>query len=292
MTTLTFLLPSRAEAARVKVLVLDSRKGNLGAQFKSIMSNIMPIIGKKAGDELVLEFLTEKKGFWAKVGDPSVTYIHTNDSEFLPKIKSMGFSPLVGIRLFNSQDDGLCLFVNKKTKAASVKDLMGKKATGYINPSAYYQITKFLGKTPDTFFSSYLPSRSGQDALFGLSLNQSDVAVSTKSNISYLKAANPGPLGKIKQVACFNIPNPIMPVFARTSYPKKKRDAMAQYLKNFTRDPQLKRYESLFKLLQLAFVTPDLKLYQSAENIMAEGRKRGWDKAHARWHLQTIGAPW
>lgn len=270
-----------------KVLIYDSRKGNLGAQFKSIMNDLLPVIGQRIGHPLTLDYVTERPQFFKDIVSPEVKLVHTMESEQMSVLAGKGYEPLVSVALFGSTDDNYCVYVNKTSSMKSLQDLKGKLVMGYLNPVSYFVLRKVLGVKPEAFFAAYKPSRSGQDSLYALSLGQVEAAISTKTNIYYLQIANPGPLKKIRQLTCLNYSNVIPPILVRREFPKDLKVKILKFMKNFRQEPAMKKYMGMFSMLRLEFKDPPAQILKMTTDLEIEAKKKGWDKDHAIWLKQS-----
>lgn len=277
------MLGAAQAGAANKVVILDTHKGNLGAQVKRIISDLMPVLGQRTGKPLELVFQTDRNLFLQAARSSDVSFAHTMELELLPQLRQLGYVPLASISLFGSADDSFCLFVPKTSSVKSTQDLAGKRVSGYPTPISYFVLRKVLGKRPERFFSSFRPIKSGQDGIYALSLGQSDAAISTRTNYFFLQIANPGPLKKVKMIQCLDFPNPFPPILVRQSVPSDQRANMFQFMQSFRQDPSMKKYLSMFNMVKMTFTTPNLQQFKKVEDLATEGKKKGWDADRIQW---------
>ncbi len=283
--TVALLAGAPARATEYVMGVLDEIGLQSTAQGKAIFADIIKTGNENGllGFTVNLQVYPTLAELQDAIGKNEVQLVYSSSRDaFVHLHRKNRTKPLGTPVYFGKTSVDNCLYVPKSSPVKTVADLRGSQGLTYPDRDLYYALWQHLGERPEGFFKALRVSPNPPSSAIALSLGQTDVAVIGAITMHFLKVTNPGPLKKIRKLACLE-PLVAAPVFAVGSMNPKDEKSFIHLLVNGPNEKGMERFRPILDQLGLSFVpgagvdyAPLLTLYNTAEN-------KGWDKAYGQW---------
>jgi len=220
--------------------------------------------------------------FQDDIGTRKLDFIYANTEKDFLHATIYGYKPFATLSIFGKQKASYCIYVKSDNTATSTAGLAGKKLVTYPYQNTYTLLRKMLNAPPEKTFGKIMTTTDAFASVNALASGAADAIFLLETNVDYFKQVNPGPVKKIKKLACSD-PQYFMPLMVSPEVP----DPMVARTKNFfaslNTNVELQKYKPLMKQvgLKIIFVgeadyEPFLKMYEAA---LADG----WDKDFDAW---------
>lgn len=255
------------------------KQGYLDAEIKRMLEVFLAELEKTAGIKVDLAFFRDPEPFFQGVKTKNFDMIFTMDETDRLLTEPFGYKPFVAMSIFGKAFHPACFYVGAQAPGKTVDDFKMKRLGLLDYKAAYYQLREALKKDkPEKFFQIQKPAVSGQSALYQLSLGQSDIVFVYAFNVGFLKALNPGPLKKIRELSCAPTQLPTPPIFIRPDLPVNVVNALENMVEHLETNPAFARFRMTMQRFGIKWVKVDPAVYQKVGKWLVDGKKKGWDR--------------
>ena len=224
------------------------------AQFVFFLSTLFDYMGKEMGvKHSHYKHYTSKKEFYDKFinGSGARFTIVGNRAEMVTLIRDHGFKPILAYDIVGLTRNQACLYVPESSSIKSIKDLQGKRLGAHQGPFAFCLVDGLVDARPNWYFSDYLETGTGLEAVYMLSLKNADAVFVTHQIVEFLKRNNPGAVKGLKELEC-GPPYMFLPLLAKDA-PAEIEDMILPLLKKVEKGKALKEHQGVIRLQQLKF---------------------------------------
>jgi ABC-type phosphate/phosphonate transport system substrate-binding protein len=279
-------VPAAASAVRPKY-ILGFRLGygkEADGQLKSVGTEIFKAAAAEAGFDLELKWYLNDEEYLKATKDNSLDLTMLVSYELLADILGKyNYEPIARGSVFGMEKYPACFYVNKDSKFNSVADLKHATALTYDTATSYYQMHKLLGVNPSEYFNVLKVSPNAISSLYAVALgSDADVAFAYKVNLENLKLTNPGPVKKLREIACSD-DFYVIPLLASKRFPKDSTAKLVGILYNAQQDAAFKTIRPLLIQTKTKFIPAKKTDYDGLLKLVATAKKNGWDKDYKAW---------
>lgn len=263
------------------------------SQFDKAWHDLTPYFFKASGIQIKMRVFQTRKEMVTAIRSGKLIGLYTPDyTGVIEGVLSGNLLPAAHFSTFGSSQVKDCVYVNVASPYKTVKDLKGKVVYTYDREYAYQSLRQMVGKKPDEFFK-LRPTMDGQSMVFSVAIGQVDAAYVNSFNVAYMKASNPGPIKKIRELGC----GPQVgtsPILFSAAMPEATKKKVLEKLFNFQkdpnipRDPVLRQYLGIVKIAKFSFVPSAQKDFHGLVELIRNARKNKWSADYDSWVIRPI----
>ncbi len=288
LSVLLWWAPATAAAKDTyQVGLLSMKSGNFNAQVKTLWREVMPLLARAVDSRLEMDFYKDVDALRQAMEEHPPHFLYVDSTDHFPVLKAKGYQVLTGVTLFDEPATRNCLYVQKTAPRKKVGDLKNARVFTYRGEADFYRLWDLVGQSPFDFFGDLKPTNTAQDALYALALGEVDAAYLGWVNIRYMQAANPGPLKKVRQLACNGEPVPNAPTFVHASVPPAVAEKMRAVLLRMHEDAAFERLHPLFQKMGFRFHAADAAEMELLASYLVKARARERETSYRRWAKST-----
>jgi ABC-type phosphate/phosphonate transport system substrate-binding protein len=278
--------PAADSASRPKY-TLGTRLGygkEADGQLKSLCTEIIKAGAAEAGFDVEFKWYLTDEDYLKAAKENSLDLTLVLSYELLAEILGKyNYEPILEGSVFGMEKYPACLYVNKDSKFKSVADLKNSTALTYNTATSYYQMYKLLGVNPSEYFKVLKVSPNAISSLYAVAMGgDTDAAFAYKVNLENLKMTNPGPVKKLREIACSE-DFYVIPLAASRRFPKTVAAKFVEVLLRVQTDDAFKRVRPLLIQTKTKFTPAKKADYDNLLKLVKQAEKNGWDKDFKTW---------
>lgn len=289
-----FPIPSIAAATSEKTYtlsfsILDSMGKQQAGLFNNFLKTLATVFNTGRKDKIAIQSILNKQTYLK--GASQGTFDIVAAKEAMPGRAGFGkYKAFLTVPLYGEKNPQRCLYVNANSPIKAVKDMKGKRIMISQSKLSYLALRKLLGgQDPNYYFLTHHRAKDNISGIYAAAMDQMDVVALKSSAVKFLASSNPGPVKKIRSVACF-----YDDVWWGMSYNPKRVNA--QFIKDLQKfaqnlpknpNPQIRRYMPFLRQVGLTIIPISheeaLALYKPFIDLEKEAKARKWDKDYQTW---------
>lgn len=258
-------------------------EGYFGASLKSGFEAGGKSFAKRTGLSVKYLLFKDLQAYYGALqsGQVDITF-SVAESVFLRASETGRYTPVAAYEVFGQPRHQYCLHVPADSPVKNVKELKGKTVITYEDEWSYLQLTDLVGERPEQFFGRMDITPGGTSSAYGLSLKQTDAALISTAATLLMKVMNPGPLKKIRQLAC-GPAFPLPPLMVKKTLSQTLVKESREELLSVRGNPAYASVQPLLARLNLRFKPVNPKDYVAMLNRFAQARKSGALAHYSQW---------
>jgi ABC-type phosphate/phosphonate transport system substrate-binding protein len=279
---------SRAEEPPLYFAFYNNASSYIDAQSRISFKALTDYLNLKSGHKVVSEEYTDLEKVKTRLATREPTFFYAYNRQLIKTALENDYVPLAGITVLGATTTTACFYVNKTSTINSLADLKGKRLLSTDGPYAYYALREAIGKKdPLLHFKTSTIFRTGMSALYSLTLNQGEVAFVYDNVLTIMEQNNPGPLKKIRKLACGNFTLPLAPFFIHKRVPEDQKALYRKLGYAATTAPEFKQFHPLWKATDFRVIPFDLALLADYNKLGTLAEKEKWAAGYTDWEKLT-----
>ncbi len=262
--------------------VMMDASSNAG-QLKALYEKAVKTVSAHSDFDLIYKGVNNEKEFMEGIRTGKFDFVYSwRHDTMLTAIEKYDYTPFLSYSAFGVKSESQCLFVKKDSPAKDLNDLKGKSALIIDDYYSYVSIRKILGARPEDFFGVLKANPKFFSFFYSLSLGEEDVIQATPETVEFYRMNNPGPVKNIKKIVC-GIETPMLYVLRSPKTLDSEARKVVEMMVGAPKDEEYKEYRPLMRTSKLKFIPVTIKDFKPLFDLMAEARKKGWEKDYRKW---------
>jgi ABC-type phosphate/phosphonate transport system substrate-binding protein len=256
------------------------------AQLKTSFIDILKVLSARENIEFQSAYYKGNDQLENAIKKGDVDFFLTDRySTLLRAYKNYGFIPLMSFSMYGQKTPRYCMYAKSNGGYKTIPDLKGKKIAIGDGEEDYYTLRKLAGSRPENFFDLKLVTE-GTAGLYAISVKEEDGIFFSEYGYDYVVMTNPALVKSIKPVFCGD-PFYMVPLAYKKNTPQNVIDAIGRMLDNPKKDPELKKYAPLIKMVKLEYFPVTLKDLLPSFELIELAYKNGWNREFEGWLKQN-----
>lgn len=274
--------PALAQKSSYTFGVFWNAGARLNTSYSMMSKDIAKAFSLSQGIQLSNLFYSDLDKFYEDIAMRKLDFIYANtEDDFLMGIM-YGYKPFATFSLFGKDKASHCLYVLNDSGIDTAAALAGKKIVTYPHQTAYSQLRKLLNAPPEKHFASVTTSTDAYAMVDALTTGAADAMFIVETNIDFFEQVNPGPIKKIKRIACSESLH-FMPIMTAPEVPADMLDRFEDFYMNMYKDETLKKYLPFLKQVDLKVFRVSDQDYEPFFQLYEDALAQKWDKDHETW---------
>jgi len=280
-------LPVRAAERNASFATYLDWGAETDAQFVFFLSALFNYMSNEISvKEAKYKHYTSREEFYKKFvnGHGPRFVIVGNRGDMVELIRDHGFKPVIAYDVVGLKQNKICIYARKESGLKTLKSMRGKSIGMNQGPFAYCLLKDILGARPDKYFSMIEETTTGLEAVYMLSLKESDGIFVTDQIVGFLKQNNPGAVHGLEKISCS--PNYMfLPLLAKDA----PDDLVAQFLpllKKVETGKALSEHYGIIKIQKLKFKSVGPKDFSWDIDFFTRAQKSGCVDEYNAWKVK------
>ena len=275
-------LTARAEKQSYTFGVFWDQNAKQTASYNTLAKDVAKAISLDGEIRLSNIYYNNLDQFHEDLTTRKVDFIYANTEEDFLLATMYGYRPFASISIFGKDRASHCLYVGKDSEIQDVKGLAGKSLITYPYQNAYSLLRKLVQAPPETYFGAIETGTDAFKSVDDLANGKVDAIFLVETNIDFFENVNPGPLKKIRRLACAEA-MPFMPLMAAPAVSDEALSSMEHFYDDIYTNEILSKYVPFFKQVKFKVYRINEEAYQPLFDLYEFTLTNGWDVDFDNW---------